>query len=33
LLNSLVGFVIGGLQLGVGLIVRIGFVMKAAVGQ
>jgi hypothetical protein len=33
LLNSLVGFVIGGLQLGVGLMVRIGFVMKAAVGQ
>ena len=33
LLNSRVGFVIGGLQLGVGLMGRIGFVMKAAVGK
>ena len=33
MLNCLVGFVIGGLQLGVGLMSRIGFVMKAAVGK
>ena len=33
MLNGLVGFVIGGFQLGVGLMGRIGFVMKAAVGK
>ena len=33
LLNSLVRFVIGSLQLGVGRMGRIGFVVKAAVGQ
>ena len=33
MLNSLVGLVIGGLQLGVGQMGRIGLVMKAAMGQ
>ena len=32
-LDGLVDFMIGGLQLGVGLVGRIGLVMKAAVGE
>ena len=33
MLNSLVGLVIGGLQLGVGRMGRIGLVMKATVSK